>query len=308
MCEVGGRQDDRELLTSDTADDVAGAHGCTQYVGHLEQELVADAVSVDVVDLLEVVEVEHDQADRVVLRRRAHELLPNAIVERAVVVEAGQRIGRRLVLERRANVGVVEGECGGVAEARGEEELLLAELRVLADAIDVEGSLEPSACDERDGDERLGLDRRSRDEPHAWIEMRLVREHRLPVLDRPARDSFPVAERLAHHLGRPLAPREDRDELALRLVGRVDVDVLVRDQNRKGVGDALEQRIEALLGEDVVEDLSEAPVRLDRAQRRTTSLALAGDVLAPRTCRRVGWRMLGHRSVLEPHRKATTAA
>ena len=253
--DVGGRQDDRELLASDPADDVAGAHGRTQHVGHLEQELIADPVSVDVVDLLEVVQVEHDQTDRVVLGRRSHELLPHAVVERPVVVEAGQRVRRRLVLECRADVSVVEGERGRVPEARGEEELLLAELRVLADSVDVERPLETPARDQWDGDERLGLDRRSRHEAHAWIEMRLVRQHRLPVLDRPARDSFSVAERLAHHLGRPLAAREDRDEFTLRLVGRVDVDVLVGDQNRQCVGYPLEQGVETLLGQDVVEDL-----------------------------------------------------
>ena len=124
MGEVGGRENDRELLAADPADDVARPHGRAKQVCHLEQELVADAVAVDVVDLLEVVEVEHDQADRVVLRRRPHELLPQAVVERPVVVEAGQRIGGCLVLESGPDVGVVDRERGRVAEARREEELL----------------------------------------------------------------------------------------------------------------------------------------------------------------------------------------
>ena len=156
-------------------------------VRDLEQDLVSDAVAVHVVDLLEVVEVEHHERDRVVLGRRAHDLLAEAIVEGAVVVEAGQRVGRGLVLQSRADVRVVDRERGGVAEARCEEELLVGEARVLADAVDVERALEPPARDERDRDQRLGLDRRARDEAYARVEVRLVREHGLAVRRRPSR-------------------------------------------------------------------------------------------------------------------------
>ena len=125
--DVARRHDDRELLAADPADDVRRANGRAQDVRDLEQELVADAVPVDVVDLLEVVHVEHHERDRVALRRRANDLLAQAIVERAVVVEAGQRVGRGLVLEPGADVGVVDRERGRVAEARREVELLVRE-------------------------------------------------------------------------------------------------------------------------------------------------------------------------------------
>ena len=125
---------------------------------------------------------------------------------------------------------------------------------------------------ERHGDERLRLDRRAGDEADARIEVGLVREDRLAVLDRPARDALAERERLAHDLVRPFAPREDGLELALRLVRLVDVDVLVRDQLGERVGDPLEERVEALLGEHVVEDLREPPVRLGRAARDEADL------------------------------------
>ena len=48
------------------------------------------------------------------------------LVEDAVVEEAGQRVGARLMLEARADLGVVERERGGVAEALRELELRLA--------------------------------------------------------------------------------------------------------------------------------------------------------------------------------------
>jgi hypothetical protein len=42
---------------------------------------------------------------------------------------------------------------------------------------------------------------------------------------------------------------------------------VVRHQLGKGPGDAVEERVEALLGEDVVEDFGEALVRLDESLR-----------------------------------------
>ena len=144
---VSGRDDDGELLAADAADHVRRADGRAQDVGDLVEQLVADAVTVDVVHLLEVVEVEHHEGDGVVCGGCAQELLPKAVVERPVVVEAGQRVRLGLVLEPRANVGVVEREGGGVPEPLGEEELLVGEGRVLADAVDVERPLEAATRD-----------------------------------------------------------------------------------------------------------------------------------------------------------------
>ena len=47
------------------------------------------------------------------------------------------------------------------------------------------------------------------------------------------------------------------------VVGLVDLERVVRHEIGERVGDAVEQRVEALLREDVVEDLRETPVRLD---------------------------------------------
>ena len=122
--QIGSGEDDRELLAADSADHVRGSNRGPEHVRDLDEQLVADPVAVDVVHLLEVVQVEHDEGDGVVLCRGTHDLLPKPIVERAMVVEAGERVGRRLVLEPRADVRVVDGERRGVAEACGEVELL----------------------------------------------------------------------------------------------------------------------------------------------------------------------------------------
>ncbi len=292
---VARRKDDRELLASDSADDVGRPNRRAEDIGHFEEHLVADAMPVDVVDLLEVVEVEHDERDGVVLGRGPDELLPEPIVEGAVVVEAGQRIGRSLMLERCPDVRVVERQGSGISETVGKQELLLGELRVLAHAIDVQGPLQAAARDEGDGDQGLGLDRRSGDEAHPGIEVSLVREHRLAMLDRPPGDPFAERKALAHDLVRPLAPRENRDQLALRLVGFVDVHVLVGDQLGERVCDALQQSVDVLLGEDVVEDLGQPAVRLDRPKRgRRLPRLLRGDEAHLGIGRRLDGRRVRH--------------
>ena len=264
---VAGGEDHGELLAADAADDVSLSHRRAEHIGDLVQEVVSDPVAVDVVHLLEVVEVEHHDRDAAVGGRGTEQLLAQAVVERAVVVEIRQRVGLGLVLESRADVGVVDGERRGVAEPLGEEELLVGEDRVLSDAVDVERALELAARDQRDGDQRLGVGGRPGDEADARVEVRLVREHGLPVRDGPAGDALVEGETLAHHLGVPLAARERWRQEARALVRLVDVDVLVRDQLSEGVRDALEQGVEALLREDVVEDLRQPPVRLRGAGR-----------------------------------------
>ena len=233
-------------------------------VGELGEHLVADRVAEDVVHLLEVVDVDHHHGDVLVRARRVRQLATEALVEVPVVVEAGERVGLRLALEPRTDVGVVERERGRVAEPLGELELLVAEGRVVADPVDVERPLQRAARDERDHDQRLRLERGSGNEAHARVEVSLVREHGLAMLDGPAGDSLAVREALAEDLVRVLAAHERRHELALRLVRLVDVQRLVRDDLVERVSDPHEQRVEALLGEQVVEDVREPAVGVDR--------------------------------------------
>ena len=78
------------------------------------------------------------------------------------------------------------------------------------------------------------------------------------------------------HLVGPLAAGEHGMELALRLVGLVDVDVLVGDELGEGVRDPLEERVEALLGEHLVEDLGEPAIRLGGAARNQADVRPRG--------------------------------
>ncbi len=71
---------------------------------------------------------------------------------------------------------------------------------------------------------------------------------------------------VGQHLVCVLATGEDAAELAGGLVGLVEREIVVGDQLADGVRDALEQRVERLLGEHVVEHVGQPAVRLDEGQ------------------------------------------
>ncbi len=122
-----------------------------------------------------------------------------------------------------------------------------------------------AARDERNADQRLGIHRRARHHANARVEVRLVREHGLSMPRRPAGDALREADRRAHDLVGVHVADEHGLEDSLRLVRFVDRQRVVRDQVADVVGDADEERVEALLGEHLVEDVGEPPVRLDES-------------------------------------------
>jgi hypothetical protein len=233
-------------------------------VGQLREHLVADRVPEDVVDLLEVVDVDHHDGDVLVRRGGACELAAQALVEIAVVVEAGERVGLRLALEMGADVGVVERERRGIAEPLRQLELRLGEGGVLADAVDVQRALEDAARDQGHDDQRLRVDGRAGHERDAWIEVRLVGEDGLAVLHGPAGDAHAEGKGVVEDLVGIVASHEHGRQLALGLVCLVDVERLVGDDLVERVRDPDEERVEALLGEEIVEDVRQPAVRLRR--------------------------------------------
>ena len=256
--------DDPELLAAEPADEVRPAHGGVQLRCELAEHLVADAMAVDVVDLLEIVDVQHQQRHGVPVAARTGQLRAHVLVEIAMVVEPGQRIGLGLPLEPLPCLGIVERQRGRVAEPLGKLELLVVEAGVLAEPVDAEYSLDGVACDQRHGDQRLALvRRRARHDHHPRVEVGCIRQHRLPMLRGPARDADAEPDLVAHDLIGPAVSRQHGDELGLGLVGLEDAERVVGDQLGKRVRDPVEQRVEGLLGEDVVEDVREPAVRVD---------------------------------------------
>jgi hypothetical protein len=77
-----------------------------------------------------------------------------------MVEETGERIRLRLVLESRTNLGVVERQRRGIAEALGQLEIVAVERSIVAEALDVERALDRVARDQGDRDQSLRLVRR----------------------------------------------------------------------------------------------------------------------------------------------------
>ena len=94
--------------------------------------------------------------------------------------------------------------------------------------------------------------------------MRLIGERGLAMLDAPAGQADPERTLVREDLVRPFVARPDRNQDPAGHVGLVDRQGVVRDQIRERIGDPVEQGVEALLAEDVVEDVRQPTVGLDQ--------------------------------------------
>ena len=104
---VGAGHDDRELVATDPEGPVAsGAGRSPSSSPACAEELVADRVAARVVDLLEVVEVEDRERQRLVVPGRDRPLALHLLLERPVVAEPRQRVAQGL--GARPVVGVLE--------------------------------------------------------------------------------------------------------------------------------------------------------------------------------------------------------
>ena len=96
--------EDRELVAADARDRVALADDVLESAGKADQYLVTCAVAADVVDLLEPVQVERDDGERLPGPARAAKSLLDALVEQHAVRQTGQWVtkGERLGRPHRA--------------------------------------------------------------------------------------------------------------------------------------------------------------------------------------------------------------
>ena len=109
---LAAREQHDELVAAVARGDVVVLGVGDERVGDLAQHRVTGLVPVGVVDLLEVVDVEHEQADRRGQALRPRHLSLERLVEQPPVGEAGERVagGQALVLTEQA--GVAERERG----------------------------------------------------------------------------------------------------------------------------------------------------------------------------------------------------
>ena len=99
---------------ADAAEQVGLAAGGAQHVRDVHEDAVAGAVTAEVVDELEVVEVEDSSASGSSERRGARDLTGEVLVEGPVVEEAGQRVGARAAVARPQEL-IVDGDAHDAA-------------------------------------------------------------------------------------------------------------------------------------------------------------------------------------------------
>src|SRR5207249_1295919 len=91
--EIGLREQDDELFAAIPGHDIATPHGSKEAAGNLNQDPVAGLMAVAVVDPLEVVDVDDEEADAAVVPGRTVDLDTEHLFEEATVVEVGQPVG-----------------------------------------------------------------------------------------------------------------------------------------------------------------------------------------------------------------------
>ena len=102
------REDDRELVAAEAGEEVGRAEGLAHGAAELGEDDVADGVPEAVVDLLEIVDIEHEQRERQRVDAGALDLLRQLTAEVALVPDAGEVVGVGEVLDLVAGAEVPE--------------------------------------------------------------------------------------------------------------------------------------------------------------------------------------------------------
>ena len=124
---------------------------------HRRQQFVAHRVTEAVVDQLEIVEVEHQERERMPVATRPRDLVAQALPEEAVVVEPGETIDGRLPFDGLlllahlpVELRVVDGDGGLLTESDAERGLLLGEVARIHGLADLERADHLAAHDQGD--------------------------------------------------------------------------------------------------------------------------------------------------------------
>src|SRR5262249_17730370 len=97
--EIDPGQDDAEFLTAVAAQEVAFAQSREEAARDDLQREVAQGVAVAVVQVLEVVDVDHDARERLAAGLRLHEQSVERLEEGAAIETPGERVARREVAQ-----------------------------------------------------------------------------------------------------------------------------------------------------------------------------------------------------------------
>ena len=128
--ERGVGQDEHELLSAVATGDVALAQVLAQHPARLAQHQIARIVPERVVESLEVVQVEHREAERGIPAQGAMQLAGEGVLEVAPVEQSRQRIARGLLVQLLPQSQVRQGELDRFAYRHGQ--LVLTDVRLMA--------------------------------------------------------------------------------------------------------------------------------------------------------------------------------
>ena len=116
--DLGARQQDRELVAAEARAGVAGANLRLGAPRDFLQRLVAREMAEAVVDLLEMIDVDHQAGQRLAGAFGARQFLAQPVVEVAPVVPAGEEVRDTAAQQARAIDGVLEADRDDDAEVR----------------------------------------------------------------------------------------------------------------------------------------------------------------------------------------------
>ena len=133
--ETGLRQDDGEFLATVARRRVAAFDRVGERLGDEAQHLIADLVTVSVVEALEMIDVGDEQAQRLVVVRGLAHRLAQTHLEGFAVRNAGERVGQRLALHRLEILLKLDDFARGAIEALLEHAIALRHVLRLDDEI-----------------------------------------------------------------------------------------------------------------------------------------------------------------------------
>ena len=147
-----------------------------------------------------------------------------------MVAQPGQGIGLGANAHRLVRLGIAQCDGRLSGEELDQVEVVLREVRLLAtDTPDVHRANRLAVIDQRHDAERLGVRRRPWNLQCTRVVERVVGQHRLSVVERPAHQPAPEGDDVARHLGRVPFAGQHRHEDPFDVVCPVDRQVVKGD-------------------------------------------------------------------------------